>query len=74
MKTITLHIDDDAFEDIQVQLSFKTIAGEMYGVLDDFLFLLVRSIMDDKQEIRIAKGRREQKKPEEYRQVVPAGE
>jgi len=64
VKTITLHIDDDAFEDIQVQLSFKTIAGEMCGVLDDFLFLLVKSIMDGKQEIRLAKGRREAKDSE----------
>lgn len=44
MKEILLKIDDEVFESLKSSLVTKHISGSMYGVIDEFIIILVKSI------------------------------
>lgn len=52
---IKLTIDKDVFENIRTDLGFKRMTGNMYGVLDEFILLIIASIDNEKESIHIEK-------------------
>jgi len=53
MKYIKLHIDDTIFTELEQGIGVKKLTGGFYGIEDEFLFLIVKSIKDGKEEITI---------------------
>jgi hypothetical protein len=53
MKHIKLHIDDFIFNELEQGIIVKKMSGSFYGAEDEFLFLIVKSIKDGKEEITI---------------------
>ncbi len=57
-KHIKLHIDGKIFQDLQLGIGLKKVRGNFYGPEDEFIFLVVKSIMDGKEEITIIPKKR----------------
>lgn len=58
MKTIKLHIDDAIFTELEQGVIVKKMTGSFYGAEDEFLFLIVKSIKDGKEEITVISKKR----------------
>jgi len=62
MKSIKLNIEDKIFDILKSGLVAKRITGSLYGVEDEFLLLIVKSILDGQEEITIIPKKKERKK------------
>lgn len=66
MKTIKLHIDEAIFTELEQGVIVKKMTGNFYGIEDEFLFLIVKSVKDGKEEITvISKGKGKKNAKEE---------
>lgn len=61
MKEIHLKIDDEIYKSIKNVMITKGICGNLYGEADEFLFLLIKSIEEDKKEITVIKKAKKKK-------------
>ena len=62
MKKIILEIEDDVLDQVETQLTLKMMMGNLHGAEDVFCAIIIKSIKDGKEQIRIAKKGRKEKK------------
>lgn len=62
MKKILVEIPDKLILELRNQLIVKHLAGTSGGTLDEFMFLLLGAIQDDKSEVKIDFNKKKQKK------------
>ena len=61
MKTIKLHIDEAIFTELEQGVIVKKMTGSFYGIEDEFLFLIVKSIKEGKEEITVVPKKKAKK-------------
>ncbi|KKL64265.1 hypothetical protein LCGC14_2166800 [marine sediment metagenome] len=57
MKTIKLNIDDSLYKHIKTVMNIKAMCGHFCGEIDEFLFLLIKNIEDNQEEITIERSK-----------------
>lgn len=62
MKKIVLQIEDEIFNELESSLITKYIMGNLYGILDEFIILLVMEIKAGKKEIEITRKKKRKKR------------
>jgi hypothetical protein len=61
MKTITLNIDDEVFDELKSDVIGKQVTGNNFGLSYEFMKLIVKSIEDGKVEKSIVLKKHEVK-------------
>jgi hypothetical protein len=53
MKTLTIQLEDNVYKELLTTMKFKKIMGNIHGVEDEFILLILTAIESKKSKLRI---------------------
>lgn len=58
MRTITLEIEDDVFNELRTQCGLRAMMGESHGLVDAFMAVLIKAVEDNLERKHIRRRKK----------------